>query len=183
MEPTDILRQEHRVIEKVLAAMDAAIVRMSVGGHVSPRFFADVVDFARAFADGCHDLKEEQVLFKRLAERGLSAEVGTLAAEHAEIRHLTRHLAEAVAQWEAGDPLAPERARRAARHYVDLLREHIREEDQLVFPTVERTFSEIDRAEMTGAFQALEAEHGGPDLHEKYAWLAESLEVEVRATA
>ena len=183
MEPTEILRQEHRIIEKVLAAMDAAVVRMGVGGHVSPRFFGDVVDFARAFADGCHHVKEEEVLFRRLGERGLSSEVATLAAEHAEIRHLTRRLAEAVAQWQAGDPLAPERARRAARHYVDLLRAHLRAEDQLVFPTVERTFSEADRAEMAGAFEAVEATHGGEALHEKYAWLAESLEVEARATA
>jgi len=183
MEPTDILRQEHRVIEKVLSATDAAVVRMSVGGLVSPRFFADVVDFARAFADGCHHKKEEEVLFRRLGDRGLSSEVATLAEEHAEIRHLTRRLAEAVTQWEAGDPLAPDRARRAARHYVDLLREHLREEDQLVFPTVDRTFSESDRAEMADALAALEADYGGPALHEKYAWLAESLEVEARATA
>ena len=66
---------------------------------------------------------------------------------------------------------------------MDLLREHLRAEDQLVFPTVERTFSEADRAEMAGAFEAVEATHGGEALHEKYAWLAESLEVEARATA
>lgn len=183
MEPIDLLRHEHRVIDKVLAATDAAIVRMGVGGDVSPRFFRDVVEFAREFADGCHHAKEEQVLFKRLGERGLSQEVASLSEEHAEIRHLTRRLGEAVARWEAGDPEAPERARRAARHYVDLLREHIREEDQIVFPTVERTFSEAEREEIAQAFEALEAAHGGQEVHARYAWLAESLAVEVRATA
>ncbi|MGE5602975.1 MAG: hemerythrin domain-containing protein, partial [Nitrososphaerales archaeon] len=63
MQATDILMEEHRVIERVLTSLERAAVRLDNGEAVRPGFFVDAADFVKGFADGCHHKKEEGVLF------------------------------------------------------------------------------------------------------------------------
>ena len=60
---TDILKNDHRVIERVLGALEMGSARLRSGHPVRPGFFLDAADFIRGFADGWHHCKEERVLF------------------------------------------------------------------------------------------------------------------------
>ena len=64
MNATEILMDEHRVIERVLDALESAANLATQGGQIRPGFFIDASDFIKGFADGCHHMKEEGVLFK-----------------------------------------------------------------------------------------------------------------------
>ncbi|RPJ01063.1 MAG: hypothetical protein EHM39_03845, partial [Chloroflexi bacterium] len=71
MKATEILMDEHRVIERVLTALESAARRVEAGQALRPDFFVDAADFIRGFADGCHHMKEEGVLFKTMEDYGV----------------------------------------------------------------------------------------------------------------
>ena len=136
MEATRILMDEHRVIERVLGALEAAGARMSAGAPVRAEFFLQAADFIAAFADGCHHRKEEGVLFPALEAAGIpraGGPIGVMLAEHEEARRITRGLRAAAERMRAGDATAATEARRKASEYAALLRQHIMKEDHVLF--------------------------------------------------
>ena len=76
MKATEILMQEHRIIEGVLGALQTAAQSAGDGSPVRPAFFIEAADFIRGFADGCHHHKEEGVLFKMMVDNGFSTQGG-----------------------------------------------------------------------------------------------------------
>ncbi len=85
MEATEILMAEHRVIERMIASLEAGAARIDAGQSMRPGFFIEATDFIKGFADGCHHRKEEGVLFTAMVDNGLPLESGPIAvmlAEH-----------------------------------------------------------------------------------------------------
>ena len=70
---------EHRVIERVIQALENAAQCLEGGRDVRPGFFVDAADFIAGFADGCHHRKEEGVLFKAMIENGVPVHGGPVA--------------------------------------------------------------------------------------------------------
>jgi hemerythrin-like domain-containing protein len=52
MKATEILMQEHRLIEQVLDYLEEAAGRLEDGEKIDPDFFIDAADFVAGFADG-----------------------------------------------------------------------------------------------------------------------------------
>jgi len=97
MKATEILMEEHRVIEGVLTSLETAAKRLSTGQAVAAGIFLKAADFIKGFADGCHHRKEEGVLFPALVANGMPKDSGPVAvmlAEHEEGRRLTRAMRE-----------------------------------------------------------------------------------------
>ena len=106
MKATEILSSEHRVIERVIDAVETGASRLEKGENFRAGFFVDATDFIRGFADGCHHHKEEGVLFKMLGERGMPVDggpVGVMLLEHEQGRALTRGLRAAAQDLAAGN--------------------------------------------------------------------------------
>ena len=85
------LEAEHRVIEKVLDALDRELERLGSGGSVNEGFFEQAVAFIREFADGLHHQKEEQLLFPQVTKAGVPEDegpVGVMLEEHRQGREL-----------------------------------------------------------------------------------------------
>ena len=61
MQPTDILMQEHRVIEQVLSCLEAMAERCAAGQALDVQSAEQALDFFRTFADRCHHGKEEDL--------------------------------------------------------------------------------------------------------------------------
>lgn len=78
MKATQVLMEEHRVIERVLNSLQAGADRLECGQPVRPEFFLDAADFIKGFADGCHHKKEEGVLFIKMEQAGMPAQGGPL---------------------------------------------------------------------------------------------------------
>src|SRR5512136_1643014 len=106
MEATNILMEEHRVIERVLSTLEAAAERLGQNQPLRPGFFIDAADFIKGFADGCHHMKEEGVLFKAMTAQGMPVEGGPIAvmlAEHEQGRAFTRAMRQAAQRLQDGD--------------------------------------------------------------------------------
>lgn len=124
-DPIQVLMDEHRVIEKVLDALETAADR-----EVPADFYERALEFCSEFADACHHAKEEDRLFPLLEKRGIPRDggpVGVMCAEHVQGRGYIQQMREAA---EAGDY---DRVRRVSLMYVGLLREHIQKEDNVLF--------------------------------------------------
>jgi hemerythrin-like domain-containing protein len=183
MQATQILMDEHRVIERVITSLEAAAGDLAQGGAVRPGFFLDAADFIQGFADGCHHRKEEGVLFTAMEAAGMPAQVGPIAvmlAEHEQGRVYTRGMRQAAERLQAGDAAARPEVVRNARGYAALLRQHIVKEDGVLFPMADQVIPLAAREQVAEDFERVEHEETGDGIHEKYLALAEALELEAR---
>jgi hemerythrin-like domain-containing protein len=172
MRPTEILSAEHRVIERVLACLEALAGRIRAGAPQDAERAAQMLEFLRTFADRCHHGKEEERLFPMLVNRGMPTHVGPIAVmldDHRSGRDLVERMARALA-----DADAPAFAE-AATGYVALLRDHIAREDGVLFPMAESMLDEAAREALLHSFEAFERDDLGPDTHARMLALAAEL--------
>lgn len=133
-DPTRVLRDEHRLILRVIDGLESILDEGPAAAASDT--LAEYVTFFRLFTDACHHGKEEDLLFGALAERGFTTDSGPLGAlleEHRQGRALVGRMTNAVEAMERGDPDAPSAFSDAGREYIELLRRHIEKEDQGVF--------------------------------------------------
>lgn len=179
---TDVLSSEHRVIDRVLSALETGAWLFSLDETFRPGFFIDAIEFIRGFADGIHHKKEEGILFKALIEVGTQQEVAAVRAmlhEHELARKYTDALQAAVERLYAGDPAARPDVITNARRYAALLRQHIGIEDQVVFPMADCRIPPDRHAAFIDAIKNVEAEANSPGEYEKYLALAGALDQEI----
>ncbi len=178
MKPTEVLMEEHRVIERVLYALERASGRLNHGEDVYLRFFIGTAVFIRDFADNCHHRKEEAVLFPALNEKGFPKDSGPIAvmlAEHEQARKLTQKLKQVTERLQGGDVNARQLVSQYGTEYVKLLRQHINKEDKILFPMVDKVILPEQQDQMIEAFGLFEPNGHGEDFHEKYYGLANRL--------
>lgn len=179
MQATEILMDEHRVIERVLISLEFATQRLAEGQAIPMEFFLKAADFIKGFADGCHHKKEEQVLFAALEENGLPREagpVGAMLADHEEGRRLTRAMRAAAERAQSGDSQAVPQVAQNALGYVALLRQHIQKENNILFPMADHVIPPEQHPQIAEAFEHIEHEETGAGIHEKYLGIATELE-------
>lgn len=178
MQAIDVLMQEHRVIERVLDALESAAAHLARGDAVPAQFFLDAADFAAGFADGCHHRKEEGVLFPTMKQHGAPPSGGAIEVmldEHQQGRSYVRQLREAARQLDAGDSTATHRVVAAARGYAALLRDHIGKEDEMLFPLAADLIPPGAEQEVMAAFERVEEADRDAPSHEELMVLAKRL--------
>ncbi len=183
MHATDVLMNEHRVIERVLDALEKGIERIEAGNPPEPRFFLDAAEFMRGFADGCHHHKEEDMLFKEMVAAGMPTHQGPIAVmltEHDQGRRYTKAIREAAEVWQEGDESASQQVVTAARGYIGLLRAHIQKEDNILFPMAEQVITGDRQSVFEKEFVAAEEEEAQVGTCVNFVVLAEQLEREVK---
>jgi len=151
--PTDVLREEHRVILRALGVLETAAARLAGGRPLPEGWWPEIIWWLRAFADKNHHAKEETSLFPAMVKAGVPSVGGPIEVmleEHQRGRALVRAM-------EAAEPAA--RAAKA-REYVTLLREHIEKENGVLFPLADAVLDEAAQRALQREFEALEAEQG-----------------------
>lgn len=151
--PTQVLREEHRVILRALDVLEAAVARLAAGGAVPAGWWPDLIRWLRTFADRTHHAKEEQVLFPAMIKAGVPSEGGPVAVmleEHVQGRGLVQ----------AMDAAGPAGGVRPAREYVELLRQHIAKENDIVFPLADAVLEEPVQQALRREFEGVEVALG-----------------------
>ena len=172
---TALLTDEHRVIERVLAALEKLTHKPAREALESWKL---ALEFFRHFADQCHHFKEEKVLFPALEEHGIPNQggpIGMMLMEHEEGRAHVRAMFAALGRIEAKDETAQASLFENARAYLRLLREHIQKEDDILFRMADEVLPADEQRKLLKNFEAHEAEEIGAGVHEKYLKLAEEL--------
>ena len=171
--PMEVLKNEHRVIERDLDAMETQLSR-----PIDANFFGDAIDFLRNFADGCHHAKEEKELFPVLESAGIPREqgsIGCLLDEYELGRALIRKIANNLDAAAQGDAEAGSVLRNAASAYIRLLRQHIDKEDNVLFVMADRALGPEEQDLMRGAFERADRSNSCSSKHQHYVDMAEEL--------
>lgn len=172
MRATESLKEEHEIIERLLNVLDTACEKIENNEEVPSGFFEKVLDFIRTFADKCHHGKEEDVLFPAIEKKGIPKEggpIGMMLEEHGVGRNFVKGLEEAVKR---NDNKA---IVENARGYVNLLRQHIPKENDILYPMADEVIDEKENEELVEKFEEIEMERIKGKHHE-YLELLDELE-------
>jgi len=177
---TELLSDEHRVIERVLAVLQKLTTRPVEN---SLDCWRKALDFFSHFADQCHHFKEEQVLFPAMEEHGIPRDggpIGMMLMEHEEGRGYVRAMLAALVLAEAKNEAAKEILVNKAKAYLRLLKEHIQKEDEILFRIADDVIPADEQKALLRSFEEHEAREIGEGVHEKYLKLVEELEAHHR---
>ena len=153
--PVEILFDEHRLIERMLAEVETRV--LNSGATLPVDFVETALDFFAGFADGSHHHKEERVLFPMLEAAGMPVHGGPIAVmlhEHDLGRRCLAAVRNNIEAARTGSEAAASTIRAALVEYVDLLRRHIWKEDNILFEMAKvQLSSEAQMAEMLRLFE------------------------------
>jgi len=176
MMPIGPLMIEHRLIERMIALVGEESSRIAEDREVDPVFIDTAVDFIRTYADKTHHGKEEDILFRGLAEKDLSEAhqrvMDELVEEHVLARETTGELVEAKKRYLEGDVEALDTILEKLDALAAMYPEHIEKEDKGFFIPVMDYFSEAEREAMLD--EMWEFDRGM--IHQKYESAVERLE-------
>jgi len=181
---TEILRHEHDAILNMLGATEEVARRLGNQESVEPRVLEDLQEFFSLFADRCHHGKEEDLLFPLLEKKGLprgGGPIGVMLMEHDQGRDLVMQMSEAARLYGTGNNDAGVRWAATALQYVQLLREHIEKENQILFVMAERMLSGEEQRTLAEAFEKVEIEKMGAGTHERLHGMMDKLLAELHA--
>ncbi|WP_224960721.1 hemerythrin domain-containing protein [Geomonas subterranea] len=156
---TQRLKDEHQLILRMLALLEKNARLTEEGTFKDYQFYLDGVDFIRNYADRFHHAKEEDVLFEALVENGMPRDNSPVAAmlmEHDLGRAYVKAMEEAATKALNGEAGQEEAIVANARGYLDLLREHIAKEDDILYPLAERILPEGVRHGIVAGYQKAE---------------------------
>ncbi len=159
MHPIEVLMNEHRAIEAVIDTLVAFSDRLERGDVLPDADLPGLASWIRDYADTLHHGKEEDILFEAMANAGMPTDGGPLAVmlqHHEEGRRLVGVLSEAREAWTDGER---KRVARAAKDYADLLRAHIRIEDEVLYPMARARVPGSAWDSMTRDFEVFENSH------------------------
>lgn len=151
--PLQDLMQEHANIKRILARLPA--VGAALGKGLTPELrqgVAQVLEFIRQYADRFHHAKEEDILFK-FFDAG-SDILKAMCQEHETGR---QHVRAASAALEKGD------AAGVAEHlaaYGALLTEHIRKEDEILYPWMNSQLADSQVGQLFTRFREVDGKLG-----------------------
>jgi hemerythrin-like domain-containing protein len=178
MKPIGPLMKEHRLIERMISLLDVETKHIKADNQTNVTFVIAAVDFIRTYADRTHHGKEENILFRDLAAKPLSAEhkkvMDELIQEHVFGRRVTAQVAEAADAYLRGDADSSSTILDCLTTLVDFYPKHIEKEDKHFFYPCLEYFSKAELDNMLDEFW----EFDRTLIHEKYGSVVEKWESE-----
>jgi hemerythrin-like domain-containing protein len=169
------LMVEHRLIERMLSVIKDALVQIESSHSVDPVFVDTAVDFIRIYADRTHHGKEEEILFRDLDKRPLSAEdrrvMNELIEDHVFGRKITKALVDANSRYRNGDEIALAEVAEKLQTLVEFYPKHIEKEDKVFFPAARAYLTDSEDQAMLAEYWEFDRKM----IHEKYEALVEGL--------
>jgi len=168
MKPIGPLMWEHRLIEKMLGHLMRHIDKAETDKKINPIIIDTAVDFIRMYADRTHHGKEEEILFRNLAQKELTAELKKtmqeLFDEHVWGRKTTAQIVAAKEAFLSGEEGKLGEIIRLTRELGSFYPKHIEKEDKHFFYPCQEYFSKDEQEKMLTQFWEFDRKM----IHEKY---------------
>jgi len=178
MRPTEILKEEHRVIEGVLDCLEKLASDASREGRLDAASAREALDFFKGFADAFHHAKEEDIFFPALEAKGFSPDQGPTAvmrSEHTTGRHFIKAMEGVLDAAGEGNATAVSAFVSQARGYIEMLREHIEKEDHCLFGMADVALTAEENAKLVEAFEKVCETPEGEDPAGRFLRIASDL--------
>src|SRR3989338_2339818 len=147
--PIKKLVDEHVLIKRLIALIDPLCEHINKSKEVDSLLVLDCVDFIRNYADKYHHMKEEDVLFKKTAE-GLDI-ITVMLEDHIIGRN---HVKQVV---EGAEKRNKQQIVEHIQGYKELLTQHIKKEDEILYPWIDRGLSTADVGRLYEEFNQKDA--------------------------
>jgi len=170
---TDLVN-DHEAILSAIQILERMIATSEEAASVETKDINDFIGFLKEFADKCHHGKEEGLLFPALIAAGVpdrGGPIGVMLAEHAQGWKLIRDMEESISTGVDRMKLA-----QAAGEYANLLRNHIKKENSILFPMAERVLTETQLGKLYEGFEEHEEKVIGQGRHEELHAMLKSLQ-------
>lgn len=142
--PIQKLVNEHVLIKRWLALIPAVVKNLDLKNKEGKKTIDTGIDLIRSYADKLHHAKEEDILFKYFDD---TAEIFQVIYE--DHRQARNHVKEMLAAIENSDESSLTHHLTA---YGILLVEHIKKEDEILFPWLDRKLSDTHVTELAEKF-------------------------------
>ncbi|HOP64875.1 MAG TPA: hemerythrin domain-containing protein [Spirochaetota bacterium] len=151
------LENEHDEILSLLEVLEELVARVETDRDFSVDDIAAVTGYLKFFVDEFHFRKEEDFFYPAIVEAGIvgqSGPVGMLLEEHDRLRELLDRVWSAV----TGNRIEDDEFVKAAGSYITLLRAHIENENELMFPIGDEKISPSKHEKLIEEFKKFEKE-------------------------
>jgi len=183
MSAMDLLKKEHKLIQRYLDNMTIAQDLLFARENVPASVIDNAVRFAKEFMSKTHHYKEEYVLFLKLAEKKggeVDAQIVSLRDQHERSRSLVSKIKETLKGYEKGNEVAFSTLAENMGYYVSLERSHIHRENHVFYPMAEEVFSAGEMASFDKEFAKID-EKQGKGTYQKGVELIEAIEADMKA--
>jgi hemerythrin-like domain-containing protein len=141
--PTDSLRRDHLLIEKMINALKIVSSMLREGKSIPSPILKQAIDFSINFTNTCHHGKEEESLFPALEKKGMPKQGGPIARmlyEH----EITTNLASAIVASTESYLHGSEADRLVSDidNYVEHVEMHLAKENQRLFVMADMILSD-----------------------------------------
>lgn len=164
--PIKKLVDEHVLIKRWVALIPKVVENLDVESDEDRQLILDSVDFIRSYADKYHHAKEEEVLFKYFDEDLDILKV--IHEDHEKARKHVRTILDAVERKDRNAVIEH------MNGYYELLTEHIKKENEILYPWIDRNLSITQIGELFAKFNEITDEFG--DAPKKYAEFIRKIE-------
>jgi len=150
-----VIRDEHRTIAAILHGMEYLVREIRARRKkIDPQVFHAMIYYLDTFAERVHHPKEDQYLFGILRHRHQEAAaiIDRLEREHAGGADLLRRLAQAMIRYEEGGDKEFPAFEREVSNFVESYRNHMRREEEQLFPIALSVLTPLDWITIDAAF-------------------------------
>ena len=160
--PVKKLVDEHVLIKRLLALIPSIVEFTESSLRVDRDLILRCVDFIRTYADKYHHMKEEDILFKYVDDKAEIIQV--MFKDHDTGRGHVRQVVEGA---EKGNKA---QIKEHLLAYRELLTQHIKKEDEILYPWIDRQLSTTQVGEMFRKCSEADASVGDelPKKYEKF---------------
>lgn len=175
MLPVGPLMIEHRLIEKMIKLIGNESQRILQEKNVNVVFIDRAIDFIRAYADCCHHGKEEDILFRDLVKKPLSAEhkriLDELTEEHTFARNATKNIVDLKEKYVQGNINVIGEIAQLMQQLSEFYPKHIEKEDKHFFLPCMNYFTPQEQEAMLKEFWEFDKQL----IHEKYKAMVQEM--------
>ncbi len=167
MRAITILKEEHRLILDFLDQLTLAGEKLVRNQNLTREFFDNAVAFAKEFADGFHHHKEEDLMFRMLAQKhagALDDELEKLKQQHEQCRDFVSEISDAIDGYAQGSDSQTRIIHRKLDEYISALRQHVNHENVVFFPKASRELSAEELDVLAAEYDKFDEKAGGQTM-------------------
>ncbi|MBW1888396.1 MAG: hemerythrin domain-containing protein [Deltaproteobacteria bacterium] len=164
--PMKALVDEHVLIKRWVALIPEVVKNLDLESEEGRQLVLNGVDFIQSYADKYHHAKEEEILFKYFDEN-----LDILKAMHEDHTQARGHVKAILEAIERKDKASVAERLTA---YAELLTEHIKKEDEILYPWMDRNLSITHIGKLYSKFKETDA--GMVNSPKKYEAFINNLE-------
>ena len=168
----DILREEHRNIEKVLLVLEQELDVFDRREQPDYEVLQAVIGYFQDYPERCHHPKEDMVFEKLKARDPVAAEsVGDLESEHQEESKRLQRLAQALENILTGREVLRQSFDAIVRNFIAHERQHIDMEERGLFPAALKALRPEDWAGIDARLNDRQDPLANEVIEEKFRFL------------